>query len=121
MKNHKKTSTPFLEKLKQVEAKENSAPENYDALSEIQNIGVKRKRKLEDLFGDIYDLENEGDDIFTKKHKTDEEKDFETIAKIVEARKHFELQFNPSRKTNLDRYEFLHKFKRENLSTIIPK
>lgn len=90
------------------------------ALQEIQNIGVKRKRRLEDLFGDIYDIEEE-EDIYMKKHKTEEEKDLDTIERIIEARKTFETQINPLKITNFDKFEALHKFKKENLSRLIPK
>lgn len=89
------------------------------ALQEIQNIGTKRKRRLEDLFGDIYDLEEE--DVYLKKHKTEEERDLDTIDKIIEARKTFQTQINPLMKTNFDRLEALHKFKKDNLSRVIPK
>lgn len=111
----KKTSTPFAEKLKAFQSQD--AP--MSALSEIQNIGVKRKRqRLEDLFGDIYDIEEE--DVF-KRPKTDEERDFDTIQRIIDARKDVQTQINPLKKTNFDQLEALHKFKRENLSRSIPK
>lgn len=56
-----------------------------------------------------------------KKPKTEEERDYDTILKIIEARKNFQTQINPSKKTNFDRLEALHKFKRDNLSKTIPK
>lgn len=118
--NGKKTSTPFLSKLKSLHFESQSqGHEPNVALQEIQNIGVKRKRRLEDLFGDILDIEEE--DFNTKKHKTEEERDLDIIDKIIEARKAFETQINPLKVTNFDRYEALHKFKKENLSRVIPK
>lgn len=114
-----KTSTPFLDKLKAFPTQSQDEISTNGALSEIQNIGVKRKRRLEDLFGDIYDIEEE--DNFMKKHKTEEEKDLDTIARIIEARTVFQTQINPLKKSNFDRLEALHKFKRENLSRSIPK
>ena len=90
------------------------------ALSEIQNLGLQRKRKLEDLFGDIYDI-GEDDDVLTKKHRTDEDLDFDMIEKILQARKAFEGQLNPLKKSSFDRLESLHKFKLANLSRSIPK
>lgn len=119
--NKKKTSTPFVEKLKSVQWETQSQdPPLNSALNEIQNIGVKRKRqRLEDLFGDIYDIDQE--DIYVKKHKTEEEKDFDTIQRIIDARQTFQTQINPLKKTNFDRLEALHKFKRDNLSKTIPK
>jgi hypothetical protein len=118
----KKTSTPFFKKLCEIDEEEGSENINSDknyALHEIQNIGVKRKRRLEDLFGDIYDIELE--DALLKRHKTEEQRDFETIQKILDARKLFDSQVNPLKKTNYDRYEAMHKFKKENLSRTIPK
>lgn len=107
-----------MEKLKQAdERKETQNEENY-ALNEIQNIGLKRKR-LNDLFGDIYDIEEE---IYeTKKQKTDEEKDLDTIQMIVEARKVLDTQMFPLKSNNHDRDFALHKFKKDNLSKNIPK
>lgn len=115
---NKKTSTPFLDKLKAFPTFSQDSQDNR-ALSEIQNIGVKRKRRLEDLFGDIYDIEEE--EIYMKKHKTEEERDLDTIASIIQARNAFQVQINPLKKTNFDRLEALHKFKRDNLSRSIPK
>lgn len=117
----KKTSTPFAAKLKTLQGQLQSQDvfESNGALQEIQNIGVRRKRRLEDLFGDIYDIEEE--DASLKKHKSEEEKDLDTIQRIIEARKSFETQINPLKSTNFDRYEALYKFKKENLSRAIPK
>ncbi|KAL7044013.1 hypothetical protein ACKWTF_001745 [Chironomus riparius] len=117
---NKKTSTPFLEKLKAVDDEfDKIKSKNIDALNEIQNFGMKRKRKLEDLFGDIYDIEAE--DAFFKKPKTEEEKDMETIEKIIEARKVFDLYLNPLKNSEFDRLEALHKFKKDNISKTIPR
>jgi chromosome transmission fidelity protein 18 len=92
-----------------------------DALTEIQNLGLNtRKRRLEALFGDIYDIQEE-EDAFYKKQKTDEERDYETIERILEARKKFQEHINPMKKSNLDRLENLHKFKTEYLSERVPK
>lgn len=115
------TSTPFAEKLKAFQSQSQSQEvfKSNGALQEIQNIGISRKRRLEDLFGDIYDIEEE--DVYMKKHKTDEERDLDTIQMIIEARKTFESQINPLKTTNFDRFEALHKFKKENLSRAIPK
>ena len=90
------------------------------ALQEIQNIGMKRKRRLEDLFGDIYDIQEE-DDLNFKKPKTEEERDMDTIERIVAARVAFQSQVNPLKSTNFDRLEALHKFKKQNLSRVLPK
>jgi hypothetical protein len=112
---NKKTSTPFLEKLRQAEKVQ--IDENK-ALNEIQNFGVKRKR-LNDLFGDIYDIEEEEFDL--KKQKTDEEKDFDTIQMILDARKVLETQMFPLKSNHYDRNIALNQFKKENLSSTIPK
>lgn len=120
----KKTSTPFLDKLKALQSGDSKPIDGSEnnALQEIQNIGVRRKRRLEDLFGDIYDIAEEEDDNFLKKHKTEEERDLDTIERIVAARKTFQTQENPLKKTTkYDSLEALHKFKKENLSRSIPK
>lgn len=109
-----------MDKLKSLQFDSQDAPLPGSALSEIQNIGVKRKRqRLDYLFGDIYDIEE--DDVYMKKPKTEEERDYDTIQKIIAARQAFITQINPMKKTGFDRLEALHKFKRENLSRAIPK
>lgn len=115
---NKKTSTPFMEKLKQADNKKVQQNENL-ALNEIQNFGMKRKRRLDDLFGDIYDIDEEEFDM--KKQKTDEEKDMDTIEKILEARKVLETQMFPLKSNHIDRNIALNQFKKENLSKTIPK
>jgi chromosome transmission fidelity protein 18 len=114
---NKKTSTPFFDKIKNFEVPPKD-PEN-DVFNEIQNIGVKRKRRLEDLFGDIYDIDE--DDANFKKPKTDEERDLETIQKILDARKAFVSIVNPLKRTEFDKLESLHKFKRDNITKTVPK
>lgn len=109
-------STPFS----QMPSTSKEMDESCGALSEIQNLGLQRKRKLEDLFGDIYDI-GEDDDVLTKKHRSEEEMDYEMIEKILQARKAFEGQLNPLKKSSFDRLESLHKFKLANLSRSIPK
>lgn len=114
----KTTSTPFFDKLTSLD----KLPEDpgQDVFNEIQNIGVKRKRRLEDLFGDICDIEND-DDNFFKRPKTEEERDLETIQKIIDARKAFVSTVNPIKRNDFDKLEALHKFKQQNLSKTIPK
>ncbi|XP_058819117.1 chromosome transmission fidelity protein 18 homolog [Topomyia yanbarensis] len=99
-----------------------------DPLVEIQNLGLNpRKRRLDALFGDIQDIEDEGNELIycqpalTKKTKTDEEKDLELIEKILDARKRFQAVVNPIKSTGLDRAEALHRFKMQNLSYSYPK
>lgn len=110
--------TPFVQKLNAFKPSDPDEVDNNRALTEIQNIGVKRKRRLEDLFGDIYDLE---DDVNMKKPKTEEDRDAETIERIIEARKAFQSSEGFKLNTNFDRHEALHKFKKANLSKVIPK
>lgn len=120
----KKTSTPFMDKLKVFQTKDSQSTDGFEinsALQEIQNIGVKRKRRLEDLFGDIYDIAEEEEDNFLKKHKSEEDRDLDTIEKIIAARKTFQKQIHPLKNNTFDRLEALHKFKRDNISRIIPK
>lgn len=115
----KTTSTPFFDKLKSLETV-NEDPA-HDVFNEIQNIGVKRKRRLEDLFGDICDLDNNDDDNFFKRPKTEEERDLETIERILEARKTSASTVNSVKHNEFDKLEALHKFKKQNLSRTIPK
>lgn len=115
-------STPFnVDKLSAITEQDDDERHLIisSALGEIQNVGFQRKRRLEDLFGDIYDIEEE--DGLAKKHKTEEERDMAAIEKILEARKILQAQLNPLKQTHIDRYEALHKFKQENLSRTIPK
>ncbi|XP_065090752.1 chromosome transmission fidelity protein 18 homolog [Ochlerotatus camptorhynchus] len=99
-----------------------------DPLSEIQNIGLNpRKRRLDALFGDIQDIDDDGSEFdfclqgTTKKTKTEEEMDMELIGKILEARKHFQAAINPTKSGGLARAEALHRFKMQNLSYSLPK
>ncbi|CRL05020.1 CLUMA_CG018188, isoform A [Clunio marinus] len=117
-RKQKFTSTPFLEKMKTLQTLEEDTendPHNYEA---NQNKRKKRQR-LEDLFGDIYDIDV--DDVYAKKIKTEEERDLETIQRILEARQNFDKLVNPSKKPHFYRLEALHKFKSQNLSKTIPK
>lgn len=99
-----------------------------DPLAEIQNIGLNtRKRRLDALFGDIQDIEDDGS-VYdfcqqgnTKKTKTEEERDMELIEKILEARKRFQAIVHPTKSSGLDRAEALHRFKMQNLSYSLPK
>uniref|UniRef100_A0A8D8CUF8 Chromosome transmission fidelity protein 18 homolog n=1 Tax=Culex pipiens TaxID=7175 RepID=A0A8D8CUF8_CULPI len=100
-----------------------------DPLAEIQNMGLNpRKRRLDALFGDIQDIEDDrseynfgGMDCATKKSKTEEQLDRELIEKILEARKQFQAVVNPTKSSGLARLEALHRFKMQNLSYSLPK
>lgn len=116
----KTTSTPFFDKLKSLDTLSDEPA--GDVFNEIQNLGVKRnKRRLEDLFGDIGDIEHDDDDNFFKKPKTEEERDFDTIQRILDARKAFVSTVNPMKRNEFDKLEALHKFKKQNISSTIPK
>lgn len=117
-------STPFAPSQpiheKDPSASSSQQHPQHIALNEIQNFAFNsRKRRLEDLFGDIYDIEEE--DAVAKKCKSEEERDMEVIEKILEARKRFMEQLNPMKHSNLDKLEAFHKFKMENLSYCVPK
>lgn len=118
MQKEHKTSTPFVSN--KFESKKEMIRDK-NAVNEIQNYG-KRKR-LEDLFGDFYNFEPDEDDelMYLKKQKTEEERDLDTIQRIVDARREFETHVNPLKNNHLNRYEALNKFKKENLSTTIPR
>ena len=115
-------STPFPH--------DDDMPATSSALSEIQNLGInKRKRRLDALFGDIRDIEEEDHlpvlkDYFesnAKKVKNDEERDMHIIEQILEARKQFHLSEKPFQKPSIERLEALHRFKLQNLSYTIPR
>lgn len=85
-----------------------------------------RKRCLEELFGDIEDIDDIDDrglceTIIAKRQKTEEEIDFEMIERILELRKQRVVEVNTVRCNDLDRLEALQKFKDQNLSSSIPK
>lgn len=56
-----------------------------------------------------------------KKPKTEEEIELEMIEKILSLRKQLRKTMNPLKKTNLDKLEALHEFKKRNLSESLPK
>lgn len=84
-----------------------------------------RKRCLEELFGDIQDLDEiDNHNIYetiTKRKKTEEEIDFEMIERILELRKLRNTEIKSKKCNDLDRLEALQKFKQQNLSSTIPK
>lgn len=111
-------STPFVAAQQQPAAAE-------QVLSEYQQMGLlanARKRRLEDLFGDINDIEEDAfEDALAKKSRSEAEIDLEMIEKILRQRKQLQAQLNPLRNTHLDKLEALHRFKMQNLSYSLPK
>lgn len=93
------------------------------ALEELERAANKRKRLERDLFGNIDDIfGNETyEDPEAKKARTEEERDFETIEKILETRRKLQEQSKAVRKDNLSRLEALHAFKMRNLSYNVPQ
>lgn len=85
---------------------------------------VSRKRRLNELFGDIRDIDelSENDyDYITKKIKTKEERDLEQIEQILETRKQQLKSVNPLRLNEIDKLHALINFKMQNLSSSFPK
>ncbi|XP_037047401.1 chromosome transmission fidelity protein 18 homolog [Bradysia coprophila] len=84
-----------------------------------------RKRCLEELFGDIQDIDDIDDrnieTIIAKRQKTEEEIDLEMIERILELRKQRVVEVNAAKFDDLDQLEALQKFKEQNLSSSIPK
>ncbi|KAG4072740.1 hypothetical protein HA402_001852 [Bradysia odoriphaga] len=85
-----------------------------------------RKRCLEELFGDIQDIDDIDDrnmceTIIAKRQKTEEEIDLEMIERILELRKKRVVEVNAAKFDDLDQLEALQKFKEQNLSNSIPK
>uniref|UniRef100_A0A182K417 AAA+ ATPase domain-containing protein n=1 Tax=Anopheles christyi TaxID=43041 RepID=A0A182K417_9DIPT len=98
-----------------------------NALATLQQMDANpRKRRLEALFGDIQDIEEEPfeeDYIYSsqKKTKTEEEQDMELIERILEARQRYNAVANPMKPSMLSRAEALHRFKMDNISLEPPK
>ena len=96
-------------------------------LEAMQEIGLvnSRKRRLEDIFGDIRDIEEEQfryeSEAMAKKMRSEEEIDIDMIKQILEKRKQIVSLMNPMKASNLDKLEALHKFKKQNLSLSLPQ
>lgn len=118
-------STPFPGAGGGAAAADQSSATAEQVLAEYQQMGLManvRKRRLEDLFGDIGDIEEEpAEDALAKKCRSEEEIDLAMIEQILRQRKQLQAQFNPLRNTNLDKLEALHRFKMQNLSYTLPK
>ncbi|XP_050076845.1 chromosome transmission fidelity protein 18 homolog [Anopheles maculipalpis] len=102
------------------------AATNANALQSLQQMDANpRKRRLEALFGDIHDIEEEPYEQYVyssqKKTKTEEEQDMELIERILEARHRYNSVANPSKPSMLSRAEALHRFKMDNISLEPPK
>lgn len=94
---------------------------------------VARKRRLEDLFGDIDDIVREenraqvfySDDVeenAKKKARSEEEQDNAIIQRILIARADFQARVNNcAKQSKLQQLEALHKFKARNLSETYPQ
>uniref|UniRef100_A0A6E8VY12 AAA domain-containing protein n=1 Tax=Anopheles coluzzii TaxID=1518534 RepID=A0A6E8VY12_ANOCL len=98
-----------------------------NALATLQQMDANpRKRRLEALFGDIQDIEEEPfveEYVYSsqKKTKTEEEQDMELIERILEARQRYNAVANPLKPSMLSRAEALHRFKMDNISLEPPK
>lgn len=121
--NPRTSSTPFSNA-----AMPSTSTQNQLLSQEIFRSGFgARKRCLEELFGDIQDIDDIDDrnfceTVIAKRQKTEEEIDFEMIERILELRKQRAVEVYSATKFNdLDRLEGLQKFKQQNLSSSIPK
>lgn len=77
------------------------------------------KRTVDDLFGDINDIDFDNMELPSKKQKTEEECDMELIDKIIEGRRQRQLLTEPSARGIVDRgpnYDV-----KENITTSVPK
>uniref|UniRef100_A0A182NGK1 AAA+ ATPase domain-containing protein n=1 Tax=Anopheles dirus TaxID=7168 RepID=A0A182NGK1_9DIPT len=95
-----------------------------NALQTLQQMDINpRKRSLAALFGDIDDIEEEEQYVYSsqKKTKTEEEQDMELIERILEARQRYDAVVNPLKPSMLSRAESLHRFKMDNISLEPPK
>lgn len=117
-------STPFPDAGGGAAVAAQSSATAKQVLAEYQQMGLManaRKRRLEDLFGDIGDIEEEAEDALAKKCRSEEEIDLAMIEQILRQRKQLQAQLNPLRNSNLDKLEALHRFKMQNLSYTLPK
>ncbi|GLH15294.1 Uncharacterized protein GBIM_19762, partial [Gryllus bimaculatus] len=81
---------------------------NDDTLADIEDEEQLKKRKVEELFGDIDDIDLNEYSVAVKKKKTEDEVDKELIDKIVSGRQEAKLKAHTSSK-------------QENISKRIPK
>lgn len=111
------SSTPFS----------HAKPGPSSAMDELNNFelnDITRKRRLNDLFGDIRDID-ELSDISEyrnpKRVKTQEERDLEMIELILEARRKNQKVSNTVKKNDVEKLKALRHFKMQNLSYTVPK
>lgn len=88
--------------------------------------GLGRKRRLDEIFGDIGDIMEEEEPEITnepyKKVKSEEEKDLELIEMIVSARQKLHSQMLvPGKRTNNEHLDAIRAFKMQNLSYTVPR
>lgn len=88
---------------------------------------VGRKRRLDEIFGDIGDIEEEEEPAITnepyKKVKSEEEKDLDLIEEILKARQklHSQMLLVTGKRTNTEHLDAMRAFKMQNLSYTVPK
>lgn len=126
---HRVASTPFPTAATEISSQSSTSLhltniEPIASSSQIQQAAGS-KRRLEDLFGDINDIDDDPffyhDTMIAKKQRTEEEIELEMIEKILARRKELRMTMNPLKTTNLDKLEALHEFKKRNLSESLPK
>uniref|UniRef100_A0A336M1C1 CSON006417 protein n=1 Tax=Culicoides sonorensis TaxID=179676 RepID=A0A336M1C1_CULSO len=91
--------------------------------STMQSIPGTRKRRLDEIFGDIQDIEEEPEITNEpyKKVKSEEEIDLELIEQIVNARKKLHSQMLITKRTNTEQLDAMRTFKMQNLSYTVPR
>ncbi|XP_049876010.1 chromosome transmission fidelity protein 18 homolog [Pectinophora gossypiella] len=94
------------------------ALEPVEDLLTPENASLGNKRTVEDLFGDVGDIDFNELQLPSKKQKTEEENDLELIDRIIEGRKLRQLLLEPSSRLAADRPAYDPK---ENLSLDIPR
>nr|XP_026495790.1 chromosome transmission fidelity protein 18 homolog [Vanessa tameamea] len=88
------------------------------ALDDVLSPNVSNKRTVEDLFGDINDIDFDNIQLPSKRQKTEEESDMELIDKIIESRKLRQILAEPTSRGIADSgpdYDI-----NENLTTNVP-
>lgn len=90
-----------------------------DHLNSLSDVSGPNKRTVNDLFGDIGDIDFDDIQLPSKKQKTEEEEDLDLINKILEGRRLRQLLAEPTGKLQVNS-ELVYN-KEDNLSLDIPR
>lgn len=92
---------------------------SLQALDDVLTPNSSNKRTVEDLFGDINDIDCDNVELPSKRQKTEEENDMDLINKIIEGRKLRQILLEPSTR-NFQENKFNYNTK-DNITCNAPK